>query len=95
MTVLSIIFSAEQETHRRIRNAKQTATKKGGENMNVTEKNVKTSAVILNILAENKCTVAEAEEILSFCSKILRKRATVPEEDYLADFTARFLSSSL
>ena len=35
MTVLSIIFSAEQETHRRIRNAKQTATKKGGENMEV------------------------------------------------------------
>ena len=68
---------------------------KGGENMTVTEKSVKTSAVILNILAENKCTVAEAEEIFSFCLKILRKRATVPEEDYLADFTARFLSSSL
>ena len=44
---------------------------KGGESMTVTEKSVKTSAVILNILAENKCTVAEAEEILSFCSKIL------------------------
>ena len=69
--------------------------KKGGENMTITKKNVKTSAIILNILAENKCTVAEAEEIFSFCLKILRKRATVPEEDYLADFTARFLSSSL
>ena len=33
MTVLSIIFSAEQETHHRIRNAKQTATQKGGETM--------------------------------------------------------------
>ena len=63
--------------------------------MTITEKSVKTSAAILNILAENKCTVAEAEEILIFCSKILRKSATVPEEDYLADFTARFLSSSL
>lgn len=69
-------------------------SRKRGEDMNVTEKNVKTSAVILNILAENKCTVAEAEEILSFCSKILRKRATVPEEDYLADFTARFLNGN-
>lgn len=63
--------------------------------MTVTEKNVKTSATILSVLAKNKCTVAEAEEILSFCSKILRNRATVPEEDYLADFTARFLSSSI
>ncbi len=62
--------------------------------MTVTEKNVKTSAAILNILAENKCTVAEAEEILSFCSRILRRRATVPEEDYLADFTARFLNGN-
>lgn len=60
--------------------------------MEATENNVKTAAQIMNILAENKCTVADAGSILAFCSRITQKRATVPEQDYLADFTDRFLN---
>lgn len=60
--------------------------------MTITEINVKTAAQIMNILAENKCTVADAGDILSFCGRVIQNRATVPEQDYLADFTDRFLN---
>ncbi|MGN1341509.1 MAG: hypothetical protein ACI4WS_14545 [Oscillospiraceae bacterium] len=58
----------------------------------ITENSVKTAAAILDILGKNKCTVADAEDILSFCGKVIQNRATVPEQDYLADFTDRFLN---
>ena len=59
-----------------------------------TENNVKTAAAILEILAKNKCTVADAGDILSFCGRVIQDRATVPEQDYLTDFTDRFLNPS-
>ena len=65
---------------------------KGSEQMKITEKSVKTAAAILTALSENKCTVAESKEILEFCERTVLNRATVPADDYLADFTARFLN---
>ncbi len=62
--------------------------------METTESNVKTAAEVLAVLAKNKCTVANAKDILHFCSKSVECRATVPEMDYLADFTERFLAPS-
>lgn len=59
--------------------------------MEITESNVKTAAQIMSILAENKCTVADAGSILAFCSRITQNRATVPEQNYLDDFTSKFL----
>ena len=63
--------------------------------MTATENNVKTAAAILEILAKNKCTVADAEDILSFCGRVIQNRATVPEQDYLTDFTERFLGDDV
>ena len=60
--------------------------------MPITENNVKAAAEILEILAKNKCTVADSGSILSFCGSVIQSRATVPERDYLADFTDRFLN---
>ena len=60
--------------------------------MTITENNVKTAAQRMNILAKNKCTVADAGSILAFCSSITQSRATVPEQNYLEDFTSKFLN---
>ena len=62
--------------------------------MTVTENNVKTAAAILEILAKNKCTVTDAKDILYFCGRAIQNRATVPEQDYLAELTERFLAPS-
>ena len=62
--------------------------------MKITENNVKTAAAILEILAKNKCTVADTGNILSFVEKVVRNQTTVPKHDYLADFTSQFLASA-
>lgn len=56
--------------------------------MYATENNEKTAAEILNILAKNKCTVADALDILSFCGSAIKSRATVPDMDYLKEFNS-------
>ena len=60
--------------------------------MEINEKNVKTAAAIMEVLAENECTVADVGSILAFCSRITQNRATVPKLNYLEDFTSKFLN---
>lgn len=46
--------------------------------MTISEENVRIAEQIVAILSENKCTVRQSEEILSFVGTTIRKTATVP-----------------
>lgn len=48
----------------------------------ITRNNVEAAIAVFDILAEKKCTVADARHILDFVSLKLGKAATVPELDY-------------
>ncbi len=45
--------------------------------MDATVKNEKTARAIINVLAENECTVREVPEILSYVHRAIEKFATV------------------
>lgn len=46
--------------------------------MTVSNENVQIAEKIFAVLSENKCTVRQSEEILSFVGTTIRKTATVP-----------------
>lgn len=50
--------------------------------MIATKDNAEVAVDILTLLAEKKCTVADAQDILSYVSKVLPHKTTVPELDY-------------
>lgn len=58
--------------------------------MEITKNNVETTVDILTLLAEKKCTVADAQDILSYVSKAIPHNATVPKLDYRAELDCLF-----
>ncbi|MCM1298201.1 MAG: hypothetical protein NC203_00525 [Firmicutes bacterium] len=53
------------------------------------EKNIKVTALILDVLAKNKCTVEETSHILRVVESEVRKSATVQERDYSREIIAQ------
>lgn len=49
--------------------------------MNYTKENVEIAKSVFDILADKKCTIAEASEILSFIGMAIRNSATVQSND--------------
>ena len=50
--------------------------------MPITQNNVEAAIAIFKILAEKKCTVADAHSVLSYVGMKLNHNTTVPECDY-------------
>ncbi|MBP1562075.1 MAG: hypothetical protein J6C96_12650 [Oscillospiraceae bacterium] len=50
--------------------------------MPITHKNVEAAMEIFKILADKKCTVADAHSVLSYVGMKLDHNTTVPELDY-------------
>ena len=57
--------------------------------MEATKENIAAAAAIMSIFAEDECTVAQAQSILSFCSRLCSECATVPERNYFEDLTSK------
>jgi hypothetical protein len=55
-------------------------------NMAITEKNLKIADEIVDVLIREKCTVAQAEGILSEVSKGVRRCGTVQKVNYYETF---------
>ena len=49
--------------------------------MQATAKNEKIARELINVLAENSCTVADADSILRFVSEAVKIKATVQKSD--------------
>lgn len=59
------------------------------------KKEIRVTAQILKVLAENKCTVAEANSALHLAENEIKDSATVPEKDYLSELTDCFQKRGL
>ena len=62
--------------------------------MIATKNNAEIAVDILTLLAEKKCTVADAQDILSFVNKVLPHKTTVPELDYRQELDYLFKALS-
>lgn len=61
--------------------------------LDLTRRSINITAEILNILAKNKCTIAEAYRITGGAADYYKSSAIVQERDFLAELNERFAGS--
>ncbi len=65
--------------------AQAKADREERKNSEEEQRRIKTEAAVIAVIAENKCTVAEAITILDDARKVIMQSATVPVKDYFAE----------